>query len=43
MSGWVLVALGVGLAVGYIYGWIQGRRIAFETVLEEAKRINKSN
>jgi len=41
MSGWVLVALSIGLAAGFIYGFIEGRKFTLRQVLEEAKRINK--
>lgn len=36
--GW---ALGIGLAAGYIIGYIEGRRCTTAAVLEEAKKINK--
>ena len=41
MTGWVLIALAAGLAGGYIYGFIEGRKYTLGQVLEEAKEIGK--
>ena len=35
MSGRALIALGVGLAVGYIYGFIEGKRFMEQVKREE--------
>ena len=42
INGWVLIALGVGLAAGYIFGFIEGKRFqrevadkALDSVLDE--------
>lgn len=35
MSGWVFIAFGVGLAAGYIYGFIEGKRFIEERIKKE--------
>jgi len=45
INGWMLIALAVGLAAGYIYGFIEGKRFILGQVqaLEEAKKVIKQD
>lgn len=36
INGWVLIALGLGLAVGYIWGFIEGKKFRKKKTSDKA-------
>ena len=39
MNGWTLIALGIGLAAGFIYGFIEGRKFTLGQFWKKLKGL----